>query len=251
MIHLKNVLSIKWIWVFAVVIFLSSLALSYFSRDVSKTVLSLLNVGLIIVPLFSSIFGITYIYDLRNFNELILSQPVPRSSVLLSEYLAITLVLVSLFFLSSVIPLILLGSLNFSFILYILSISLLIPVFLSLSFLTGVIFDDRVKGTSFTLVLWFYLSFLHDGLILLTAHVFREYPVEGLILTLSVLNPVDLSRLLVVLNLDIGALMGLSGVIFKNFFTSSAGILISLFFLILWAVIPLIISLFIFRRRDF
>ena len=65
------------------------------------------------------------------------------------------------------------------------------------------------------------------------------------------LNPIDLSRILVILDLDISALMGYSGAVFSRFFGNSAGVLVSLLTLIVWAVLPVILFTYYANKKDF
>jgi len=66
----------------------------------------------------------------------------------------------------------------------------------------------------------------------------------------SGLNPIDLGRILILLQLDISALMGYTGAIFKDFFGSKLGATIAAFVLVLWAVLPLLWSLRKFNAKD-
>jgi Cu-processing system permease protein len=61
---------------------------------------------------------------------------------------------------------------------------------------------------------------------------------------------VDLARVVMLLQLDISALMGYTGAFYKNFFGSSFGILFSIFILLLWVIVPFLLSLRIFSRKD-
>lgn len=73
---------------------------------------------------------------------------------------------------------------------------------------------------------------------------FREYPLDKFALVSMMFNPIDLSRTLILLKLDISALLGYTGAVFKQFFGTSKGLLVSLFILCLWVVFPL------FRMRQ-
>lgn len=249
----KNLLKVKWMWLYLCFIVGGTFAFLYISQDVSKVVLSLLNLTLLLVPLFSLVFGLSYLYDSRNFIELLLSQPVGRSQIFLGKFLSVGVLVGGFYVLGICIPLFreLLGPNSHLILLLALSGSLLSLVFTSLSFLIGTLFDDRVKGVSLLLAVWLYLSVLHDGLILFIIYVLRDYPLEKLVLFLSLINPVDTARLLIVLNLDVAALMGVTGVIFKEFLGSMLGSAVSGLSLLLWFFIPFIISLMLFKRKDF
>ena len=66
----------------------------------------------------------------------------------------------------------------------------------------------------------------------------------------SFLNPIDLSRVQMLLQIDISALMGYTGAVFREFFGNSLGIVISFLGLLLWIVVPLFISLKKFENKD-
>ena len=64
------------------------------------------------------------------------------------------------------------------------------------------------------------------------------------------LNPIDLARVLMLLQLDVAVLMGYSGALFKKFLGSATGSIFSLLCMAFWVVIPLLLSLRIFKRKD-
>ncbi len=251
---IKNLLRIKWLWLYFCAIALGTLLFLYMSQDLSKVVLSLLNVTLLIVPLITAFFGITYLYDSRNFIQFLLSQPLGRSQIFFGKFLSLSLFMTLLYVLGVTLPLlkeILSAENRVPVLLLTLSGAFLSLIFTSIAFLIGILFDDKAKGVSFLLGVWLYLSILHDGLILTIVYVFKDYPLEKVVLLLTLLSPVDLARLLVVLNLDIAALMGLSGAIFKEFFSSTVGFFVTFLTLSLWFLIPTVLSLFFFKRKDF
>ena len=67
---------------------------------------------------------------------------------------------------------------------------------------------------------------------------------------ISMLNPIDLGRIMILLKMDISALMGYTGAVFKDFFGTQAGMGLSFFVLLLWAVVPLYFSIRRFNRKD-
>jgi Cu-processing system permease protein len=73
---------------------------------------------------------------------------------------------------------------------------------------------------------------------------------ENPMLVFSALNPIDLSRILILLHMDMSALMGYTGAIFRNFFDNATGTVIALFILLLWAFLPLWLSVRNFSRKD-
>ncbi|ESU23372.1 nitrous-oxide metabolic protein NosY [Flavobacterium enshiense DK69] len=67
---------------------------------------------------------------------------------------------------------------------------------------------------------------------------------------LSALSPIDLARILILLQLDVSAMMGYTGAIFKDFFGTSWGLAASFVLLFLWGIIPFFISLRKFKHND-
>src|SRR5215203_977083 len=65
---------------------LVSLTLFNMEENNSKAILSLLNIVLIVVPLISMVFSTIHWYNSYEFIELMLTQPISRKKVILSEY---------------------------------------------------------------------------------------------------------------------------------------------------------------------
>jgi Cu-processing system permease protein len=66
----------------------------------------------------------------------------------------------------------------------------------------------------------------------------------------SAFNPVDLCRILILLRMDVSALMGYTGAVFKDFFGSQAGSLVAIVVLLLWVMIPVWLSTKKFQKKD-
>jgi Cu-processing system permease protein len=52
------------------------------------------------------------------------------------------------------------------------------------------------------------------------------------------------------LKMDVSALMGYTGALYKDFFGSSSGILFTLGIMLLWIILPLWWALRVFRKKD-
>jgi Cu-processing system permease protein len=123
-------------------------------------------------------------------------------------------------------------------------------VFVSLAFLSSVLTRDKAKAIGIALLFWFYFSLIYDGLLLWIIYSFGDYPLEKVTLALIAFNPVDLARIVMLLQLDISALMGYTGAFYKNFFGSNSGIVFSAGILVIWVLTPLWIALRVFKRKD-
>ena len=123
-------------------------------------------------------------------------------------------------------------------------------IFVAIAFLGSVMTRDKAKGIGVSIMLWLYFSLLFDGLVLFLFFQFADYPVEKAVVTLSALSPVDLCRILILLRLDVSAMMGYTGAVFKNFFGTNWGLVLSFVLLALWVAVPFYISLVKFRKKD-
>jgi len=128
---------------------------------------------------------------------------------------------------------------------------LLTLIFTAIAFLLALRFEDRARGLGAALAVWLGFAVLYDGVVLLVVLAFGDYPLESPLLALTVLNPVDLGRVLLLLQFDIAALMGYTGAVFQRFFGDALGMATATVALLIWVAVPLAIGLRWFRRRDF
>ena len=215
----------------------------------SKAILSLMNIVLIVLPLISLVFTTIHYYNSYEFIELMLSQPMSRTRILLSEYSGVCISLLTSFFIGVGVP-VLIYSPDTIGISLLFTGSALTLVFTSLAFFASVISRDKAKGIGIVLLLWFYFTLICDGLVLLILFNFSDYPLEKFTLVLSALNPVDLGRIFIMLKMDVSALMGYTGALYKDFFGGVWGMLFTTGVMFLWIVLPLLLSVKYFRKKD-
>ena len=246
---LYDILRNKVVIAYTIFLFIISMSLFRMEENSGKAMLSLLNIILIVVPLISMIFATIHYYNSYEFIELMLSQPMSRTKILLSEYSGVALSLVTAFLIGVGIP-VLAFSLDETGLAMIFTGCALTVVFTSIAFWASVKSKDKARGIGFALLLWFYFSLIYDGLILLLLFNFSDYPLEKLTLVLSALNPIDLGRIFIMLKMDVSALMGYTGALYQDFFGSFKGMLFTMIIMILWAALPLIAALLSFRKKD-
>jgi len=251
--ELNNIVRSRWIIFYAIFFLAVSYALFSFTGDGSKAILSLMDITIIIIPLISVIFGTIYLYNSREFMEMMLCQPIDRRSLFFGVYLGTGVPLAGAFAFGTILPFIFFGSFNqLGLLLLLIVIGIILTfIFLSISFLISVRNDDKVKGLGFSILVWLFLAIIYDGIVLFVTYFFQDYPLEKPMLVLSLLNPVDLGRIMFLLKFDISALMGYTGAVFQKFFGTDFGIGISSLCLVLWIFIPLFLSLNCFKRKNF
>jgi len=123
-------------------------------------------------------------------------------------------------------------------------------IFISLAFFSSILSRDKARGIGYSILLWLYFALLFDGLVLFLMFQLSDYPIEKMMVMISALSPIDLSRILMLLELDVSAMLGYTGAIFKQFFGTSLGLVLTFFLLLLWIVVPYVISLRKFRIKD-
>lgn len=224
-----------------------TLALFQLDSDPGKVVLSLLNVVLLVVPLVSVVFTSIHFFNSYEFMELMLAQPINRKVVFFGEYIAVASSLCSSFLIGVGVPLILFGAQNWMLLFIGIMLTL---VFVSVAFLSSVLTRDKARAIGMALFLWLYFTLIYDGLLLWFVYAFSDYPLEKITLSLIALNPVDLARILMLLQLDIAALMGYTGAFYQEFFGTSSGLIFAFGTLAIWVMLPLGLALRKFNQRD-
>lgn len=243
-------------WGLLYMVFFAVVTVGLFSlqAQAAKVAVSLMSICLFLIPLVSSLFGTMYFYNSREFIELVLTQPVPRRSVLVGMFLGIAVALVSGFLMGVGLPTLVFGSGGsqqmLSLGLLLLIGAFLTVIFLALAFLVAIKFDDRGKGLAVALGLWLFAALVYDGLVLLAAMAFADYPLETPLLIASLANPIDLARVTLLVKTDWAALMGYTGAVFNRFFGTGLGVSLALAMLVLWTAAPLALGLRRFRTKD-
>ena len=246
---LYDILRNKIVIAYTLFLLIVSMSLFQMEENSSKAVLSLLNIVLIVIPLVSMVFSTIHWYNSYEFIELMLTQPVSRKKVLLSEFAGIGSSLVTAFLVGVGVPVMFYHFDSTGIALLIVG-SLLTLVFTAIAFLASVKSRDKARGIGAALLLWFYFALIFDGLLLLILFGFSEYPLEKLTIVLSSFNPIDLGRIYLMLQMDVSALMGYSGATFKDFFGSQAGLLFTISIMLLWITVPLLLAIRSFKKKD-
>jgi len=232
-------------------VLLAAFSWSAFSLEDNSTkgVLTLLNIILLIVPLVSILFSTIYIYNSAEFIELLLSQPVQRKTIWRSLFMGLSSSLLVGFFVGAGIPLLVYAPFNIGIMM--LAIGCIISViFVAIAFLSAILTRDKAKGIGISIMLWLYFALLFDGLVLFLTFQFAEYPIEKAMIVVSALSPIDISRILILLHLDVSVMLGYTGAVFKEFFGTTLGLFLSFAILLLWILIPFSLSLSKFKHKD-
>lgn len=246
---LLDILKNKFVIAYTLLLMLFSWSVFGLEETSNKAFLTLLNLLLLIVPLVSSLFTTIYIYNSSEFIELLVSQPIKRNTIWNSFFLGLSTVLALSFVIGIGIPLLLFVDLKLALSLLITG-SLLTIAFASLAFLAAIASRDKAKGIGIALITWLFLALLFDGIVMFLSFQLADYPLESFLVFLTSANPIDLTRIYNLMQLETSALLGYTGAIFKSYFDTQLGSLIAMLILIVWTLLPYYISLRIFKRKD-
>lgn len=245
----------RWSYVYFVFYLLLGFVLLFLNNNVSKAVITLMNVIIILVPLIGTIFGVMYYYNSKEFTGLLLAQPIKRSSIFLGQYLGVALSLSMSLIIGLGVPFLFYGIFRsdaiWDFSLLLVTGTFLTLIFTALSFNIALSNENRIKGFGYAILLWLFMAVIYDGIFLMSLIIFEDYPLDTFSLTATMFNPIDLSRVLILLKLDISALMGYTGALFQKFFGTGLGMFLSLGVLALWIVIPAWFIKMKAGRKDF
>lgn len=253
--QLNDVIRSKWSIIYSSFFLIVTYGLINFTYEPSKVLITLMNIIIILIPLISIVFCTIYLYNNKDSITFLSSQPVSREVLYIGMFLGSVLPLAAGFVLGVSVPIIIFANIFFDYlatvlVLIIIGVTLTF-IFGSMAFLIATKNDDRLKGLGLSLFVWLVLSIMYDGIVMLVMQSFQEYPLEKISIGITLLNPIDLGRILLILKFDISALMGYTGAVFHNFFNGSEGTLIAAGSLVLWFVIPGYFGITSFRKKDF
>ena len=261
LVNIRN----KWTVIFAGVFGLLIVGISYIGimaegfsgmQNFTRTSASMLNLVLYIVPLVALIMGTLSFTSDRGTTELLFSQPVFRSEVLLGKILGLFYSLS----LSMLVGFLIAGGI-------ILSVTgeegmLQYGIFVLLSLLLALVFlvvavviatANKRKSRSFGIALfaWFFFVLFYD-LIVLGISLFFKGQTANYILFLSLFgNPVDMVRVASLIILDNVSIFGAAGAALLRFLGGSVlSVVLLVSALVLWIGIPLAFSRHLLNKQD-
>lgn len=246
---LKDIIRSRIVLAYAAFLLLAAFGLFNLGGEVSKGLIGLLSLVLIVVPLISLVFGTIHFYNSYEFIELLASQPLRRRTILLAEFAGVSAALCGALLLGVGLPVLIYAPDATGFTLVAAGMALTV-IFNALAFLGAVFTRDKARGIGMAMLVWFYFALLHGGVMLFILFTFSEYPLEKATLGMISLNPIDLARVIVLLQMDVSALMGYTGAMMKDLLGTSLGLSYGTGILSLWVALPLSLSVRIFRRKD-
>lgn len=252
--QVRNVVRSRWLLCYVGFFLLATEGLLRFTGGDARTLLSLANVVLFVVPLMTVVYGTIYLYNSREFIELLLAQPLKRRTVFSGLYLGLAIPLTAALIAGVSLPFLVHGMEDASrlpLVTILAGGAALTMIFNGIAFCVALRFEDRLTGLGAGMGIWLLLALVYDGVMLFVVALLADHSIEKPLLAASLANPIDLVRIALLLQFDISALMGYTGAVFSRFFSGTAGLLAISAALTLWIGVPLTAGFLSFRRKDF
>ncbi len=261
LVNIRN----KWTIIFAGVFGLLIVGISYIGimaegfsgmQNFTRTSASMLNLVLYIVPLVALIMGTLSFTSDRGTTELLFSQPVFRSEVLLGKILglfySLSLSMLAGFLVAGGIILSVTGEEGmFQYGIFVLLSLLLALVFLVVAVVIATANKRKSRSFGIALFAWFFFVLFYD-LIVLGISLFFKGQTANYILFLSLFgNPVDMVRVASLIILDNVSIFGAAGAALLRFLGGSVlSVVLLVSALVLWIGIPLAFSRHLLNKQD-
>lgn len=250
-----DLLRSKWMIGYGIVFFCLTSTILYLIGDFKQVIISMMYLVLYLIPLLSMVLGIMYGYQIREYIAWVLSHPVSRRNVFMGYYLSLSLVLIIYFLIGMGIPFLIAGVLHSSsvsaFAFLMLAGIVLSFIFSGMALWVVFGFDHKLLGLGMGLFIWLVMAVLYDVFFLIAVITFQDYPLEVFAIVASILNPVDLSRILLISHLDISALLGYTGAVIKSSFGTYGGLIWICAGYLIWLIIPVWRYMHITSKKDF
>ncbi|HET9452800.1 MAG TPA: ABC transporter permease subunit [Gemmatimonadaceae bacterium] len=250
---IRDLVRSRWLLAYAGFFLAASALLLRFSDSPAKALISVSNVVLLVVPLANVVFGAMYLYSAREFVELLLAQPLRRGALYGGLYLGLAGPVAAASVIGLLIPLVASGAdastLATGMLLAAIAAALS-AIFTAIAAAIVFAIEDRVRGLAAAIGVWLALAVVYDAVVLMAAARFADYPLERPMLAAMLANPIDLSRLLLLVRLDGAALLGYTGAVFQRFF-GGAGFFVAAGAVALWVAVPALSGARLFQRKDF
>ncbi len=261
LVNIRN----KWTIIFAGVFGLLIVGISYIGimaegfsgmQNFTRTSASMLNLVLYIVPLVALIMGTLSFTSDRGTTELLFSQPVFRSEVLLGKILglfySLSLSMLAGFLVAGGIILSVTGEEGMlQYGIFVLLSLLLALVFLVVAVVIATANKRKSRSFGIALFAWFFFVLFYD-LIVLGISLFFKGQTANYILFLSLFgNPVDMVRVASLIILDNVSIFGAAGAALLRFLGGSVlSVVLLVSALVLWIGIPLAFSRHLLNKQD-
>ncbi|MGZ3779622.1 MAG: ABC transporter permease subunit [Pseudobdellovibrionaceae bacterium] len=245
-----NIIRSRWVFFYTMFLFLLSVFFLFLVGNPEKALVTVSSVVTVLVPLTCVLFTSFYWYNSEKLMEILLTQPISRKSVLIARFFAMSISLGSGFFLGVIVPFLARGYFKIDLLSVCFFGFFLAMTFTAIGLLIGVAVNDKMRGVGLGFGVWFYFILAHDLLILAILIFSKDYPMDLPASVLASLNPIGLTRVILLVMQDASMLLGHSGALVREILVGPKGVLLAATIVISWLSIPFVICMKLFARRD-
>jgi len=255
----------RWVVSFALLFALLTLLIAYFGmvtsgysgfQDFTRTAASIVNLGGFLIPLFALLLGVFSFITNAGYFEVVITQPVSRSRVLLGRYLGLLLSVLGASLLGFGLPGALIAMVigpegAQSYLLVVVYSTALAAVFAGLAVLISVVARRRQIALGIAIAVWVFYELVY-GLLMLGTTLYLPPAVLKTVLLAGLMgNPVDIARVLSLIEVGGPYLFGPAGAtLVKSTGSAAVATALGLLGLVVWIVVPMAAAVRIFRRQD-
>jgi Cu-processing system permease protein len=255
----------KWVTIFAITFALLTLFISYFGmvtsgysgfQDFARTSTSLIKLSGFLIPLFSLLVGVFSFISYPEYMELLITQPLTRSQVVIGKFLGLSFTLIGATIIGFTIPGVIIslaigteGALGYAATVFFILLQGLI--FLGCAILIAQLTKRQQLAVGISIGVWIFFEVIY-GLIILGTTIYFEADILKHVLLFSLIgNPIDIARVLSLIAVGGLEFFGPAGAtLYKLAGSQSLAMLYGLCALALWIVIPLFISVKLYSKHD-
>jgi Cu-processing system permease protein len=255
----------RWVVSFAGLFAGLTLLIAYFGmvtsgyaafQDFIRTSASIINLGGFLIPMFALLLGVFSFLTNPEYLELMVSQPVSRSRILMGKYFGLVLTVLGAsvlgFGLPGVVIALIIGVQGaLKYLLVIGYCFLLAIVFTGLSVLISLLAGRRQIALGVALGIWIFYELLY-GVLMLGTTLYLSPSVLKIVLPVGLLgNPIDIARVLSLLQVGGPQLFGPAGATLVKMTGSGAwATIFGLTGMAIWIVAPIGLAVAIFRKQS-
>lgn len=255
----------RWVVSFAVLFASLTLAVAYFGmvtsgyagfQDFTRTAASLVNLGGFLIPLFALVLGVFSFITHPEYLELLVTQPVSRARVLLGRYLGLSATVLAAaavgFGLPGVVVALAAGTEGaLRYLAVVAYLSLLSVAFTGIALLLTLLARRRQIALGIAIAVWIFYELVYGVLMLASTLYFPLAVLQPGLLFGLFGNPVDLARVLSLLQVGGPHLFGpagatlvkLAGSVTVATAAGAAGLL-------LWVLAPVALAVQVFKKQN-
>ena len=256
----------KWIIALSIIFLILTLVISYFStrggvgwKDLGNTIGGMMFFVQILIPIIALMLSYATIVGEREKGSLslLLSYPIKREEIIIGKFLGLSSVLAIAIFIGFGISGIIIG-INVKdvqwgdYLVFILSSILFGVVYIALAIFFSSVLKKRSTAIGAAIFIWFLFAMIWNIIlfgILVSNYGFdkisqEDWTAPDWYYVSSIINPITAFSMLVALN--VGPVQADIAGKLPTFYTTETTLLI----LFLWVIIPLLVALYIFKKKD-